>query len=773
MVWRFQSSTILILFGGFMLLCLISLCKVGSAETITVDDDAAPGEVDYVRIQWAVDNATEGDTIRVFEGYYLENLLINTSIKLIGNSSDTTYIFSVSSSRVVSILADSVTVQGFGLHPSNSKYGTGIYVESNSNRILENNCSNNYYGIRFESSQYNLIQGNTLSHDVGYAIRLVRSSNNTISNNTILVSEYGISLSYSQNNTLAGNRMMSGGISISGDSVEFYNSNIITNSNILQGKPIILLKDSHDSIAPPNAAQMIIVNCTNITIRDQYFTNGSYGIKIAFSSKINIENSTCSFGLYGAYLYNSQECTIKDSISSYNERPGISLYYSHNNTFSSNVCEFNSLGMSLLRSHGNVISESRLNNNYRGIYLQYSDNNSCIRNECINTFVGISLRYAENNIIQRNNCSNTKNGIELDDSHFNHIWKNVCTHNDEYGIYIQDSETNTFEFNNCSFNGKDGIYVHYPYQVQNMTFTGNSCSYNGESGIRIGYDGANATLTSNICNNNNGSGIYLAGDYHRVVNNTCNSNNIGILLFMFDQSIISYNGFSWNDIGIRFEMGINNSFTNNSIEYNRIGLLVDSACRSNNTAYYNSIHGNDEAIGFYGSLFFIPLDARYNYWGDTSGPYHTPNNTKGKGNSVPDRVMFEPWLDALGNEHYLPEPDDDPNFLGLGFLIMILAALLLLLGAIVQMSDEIFQRTVYDFIRKQGFRHSFRTNPPTASSFSKKPLSSSDHTSTPYPAQEIVITCNNCGGTIPSPVILPIRLTCPKCGKEILNNRFR
>jgi hypothetical protein len=38
------------------------------------------------------------------------------------------------------------------------------------------------------------------------------------------------------------------------------------------------------------------------------------------------------------------------------------------------------------------------------------------------------------------------------------------------------------------------------------------------------------------------------------------------------------------------------------------------------------------------------LDARYNWWGDATGPYHPTLNPTGLGNKVSDNVSFAPWL---------------------------------------------------------------------------------------------------------------------------------
>jgi hypothetical protein len=58
----------------------------------------------------------------------------------------------------------------------------------------------------------------------------------------------------------------------------------------------------------------------------------------------------------------------------------------------------------------------------------------------------------------------------------------------------------------------------------------------------------------------------------------------------------------------------------------------------------NSIHDNDQE-GLTNENA-PQLDARYNWWGDKSGPYHPTLNPDGLGETVGDNVLFDPWLTA-------------------------------------------------------------------------------------------------------------------------------
>ncbi len=59
---------------------------------------------------------------------------------------------------------------------------------------------------------------------------------------------------------------------------------------------------------------------------------------------------------------------------------------------------------------------------------------------------------------------------------------------------------------------------------------------------------------------------------------------------------------------------------------------------------YNNIYGN---VNFGINATFnngSEIDARNNYWGDDSGPYHPERNPSGKGDNITSSVRFDPWI---------------------------------------------------------------------------------------------------------------------------------
>jgi parallel beta-helix repeat protein len=187
----------------------IGISENEEGRIIYVDDD---GDTNYTSIKEAINNASDGDTIYVYNGIYDEYFCINKSISLIGESKENTrirYLPSLSISKsLILILADNVTISNFTIKnnvvpiidPNDSSpptwiydYGIGIEVLSNNNIISGNIIQNNAgYGILLNHSQNTKILKNNLTKHTQACIYFKSSSNNLITNNTIINNERGI-----------------------------------------------------------------------------------------------------------------------------------------------------------------------------------------------------------------------------------------------------------------------------------------------------------------------------------------------------------------------------------------------------------------------------------------------------------------------------------------------------------------------------------------------------------------------------------------------------
>ncbi|GAI07857.1 unnamed protein product, partial [marine sediment metagenome] len=172
--------------------------------TIYVDDDNTEGPWDgtpehpYKYIQDGIDNATAGDTIYVLNGTYHENVLVNKTVDLVGESRENTVVDGSESGTVVYITANNVSISTFTI--TNGEYG--IYISSSSNNITNCVCYDNFagspslpwekgIGIRIGGQSSNNIIMNSVCYNNsaigigGYGIQLYKSSNNSIINCTL------------------------------------------------------------------------------------------------------------------------------------------------------------------------------------------------------------------------------------------------------------------------------------------------------------------------------------------------------------------------------------------------------------------------------------------------------------------------------------------------------------------------------------------------------------------------------------------------------------
>ena len=106
-------------------------------KTIYVDDD---GGADYTKIQDAIDNASDGDTIFVYNGYYQEYLYINKSVSLKGENTQTTTIDGGGEYGVVYVSTSTFSISGFTIQNSGKCYENYGGVMADTNHItIENN----------------------------------------------------------------------------------------------------------------------------------------------------------------------------------------------------------------------------------------------------------------------------------------------------------------------------------------------------------------------------------------------------------------------------------------------------------------------------------------------------------------------------------------------------------------------------------------------------------------------------------------------------------
>lgn len=175
------------------------------------------GKGSYTSIQSAINNASENDTIIVYDGTYYEALVINKSINLIGAGSTLTFLAydenKANVSTLILVTANSCTIEGFKISTNDSSLNiNGITVDSSNNIISNNEIMNNKYGIylsRKNDSSDNIISNNIIINNTRGIYMSTGSKNNIVSSNNVSFNtQYGIVLIYASSNIISSNNIL-------------------------------------------------------------------------------------------------------------------------------------------------------------------------------------------------------------------------------------------------------------------------------------------------------------------------------------------------------------------------------------------------------------------------------------------------------------------------------------------------------------------------------------------------------------------------------------
>ena len=221
-------------------------------KTITVDDD---GGADYTRIQDAIDNASDGDTIFVFSGTYHENLYVNKILNLIGEDRDSTIIDGENKDDVIIVFEDNVKIEKFSIRNCKNYYGfSGVNLDSNNNFLLDCNIYDNYWGVLCYGDDNHISNNNIFGNRWG--IMLSGANQNMIDSNRISENYGGIYVCRSDGNIIVENEILNHNSNNYPDSdtpgegiiVEYSDDNVISLNNISSNEIglTVVYSDNHD-----------------------------------------------------------------------------------------------------------------------------------------------------------------------------------------------------------------------------------------------------------------------------------------------------------------------------------------------------------------------------------------------------------------------------------------------------------------------------------------------------------------------------------------------
>ena len=193
-----------ILLIGICLLVLCAFVGTASAKTWYVDDDGGPG-IDFTNIQDAINNASAGETIFVYNGTYYENINLKDGVRVQGEGADVTTIDGGGAGSVVTAIdvGPETVLGGFTITNGAAEYdglpsGGGVYIcdalVTIADSFIIGNTADWYGGgiaLVWHSSVttatiINCIITNNTAGEVGGAIYVDLSTSALITSNTIV-----------------------------------------------------------------------------------------------------------------------------------------------------------------------------------------------------------------------------------------------------------------------------------------------------------------------------------------------------------------------------------------------------------------------------------------------------------------------------------------------------------------------------------------------------------------------------------------------------------
>lgn len=564
MISKYIKISIILLLFSTALFFLTSSVVADDPNTIYVDNNADPGWYNTTHtasITEAINNASEGWIIQIMNGDYSENVYVNKSVTIIGESIDGVRIQTeYSEGSVFSIESNNVTIQQMTIHTDN---GIDTYAE---NTILESLHIYNSYRAIDAGGVTNLLVSNCTINGSNIGIRITESGsiniiNNNIHNNT----QDGISISAAGNVVISGNTI---------------------NDNIENGIYT-------SSLNPGSIFNNIIQN------------NGN-GINASFSNGFTLFGNTISGNTQGIY-FDTSTASIHTNHIINNDEGIVFDSASNNEVFNNYIDNTNDISFSGSTSNNqwnttqtpgiNIIGGPNIGGNYWADYTEIDEDGDGFGEEAYE-LVEMLIDY-----------------LPLGYTHYQ-----LYVDDDADPSWYDATHVQTIQeaVDNASIGAQiyvyNGIYSSYVDIDKSVLITGESidnviCQYGSENLFYIESEYvsiSNMTIT-NVYGEGTGYAIYIynSGDFSTFSNLNIINNDAGIYINGAENILITNNNIEGNsDYGITLIGAFNNTITRNYIQNNSIGI----ECQFANYNYiYDNYFENEENT-------YLIEETTFNYW---------------------------------------------------------------------------------------------------------------------------------------------------------------
>ncbi len=520
--------------------CTVSNCSFTGSE---YGSGLALFDCSFNTIQDCVAKDNTGD------GIYLSgcvgNVLINNTLEK-------------NSDGVIMYYSD---VNSFDNNTFANNYGTGFYSSySDANMFTGNKVFGNGMeeGGYFEVEDYSYFMGS--SNGVG--MYLYDSDGSIIINNSFgRNNEPSLNLYSSNDVRLYHNKFEEAGLQIEGSSLDHWNQHTIGPTNLVNDRPIGYIIDQKDQVIDGEYGQLIVSNCSGITIRNLTINWTDVGISLGGVYNVVVDNVTISDSMIGIDVWMVENAVIGNNTISDMHDKGITVNWAWDVW----VCD-------------NVIT----NTSGPGIETDYSDMVSLRDNQLFGSGFGFDLNniwsyFPYTDLITNNTVNGRPLRIVRD--------LNNEVYREEAGQLVMYNCTDSTIIGQNLSDGSMGLLASY---CSNNLFVGLDCSGNSE-GMMLLSSNSNKIMYSQF--NDNENGLYLSSSYSNRITNC------------------TFSGNSRFGLNIGWDSYYNRAYHNN---------FIDNEAHINANEWWNYFNQTEGDGNYYSDMQTIYPDATHDgVWWDT------------------------------------------------------------------------------------------------------------------------------------------------------------